>query len=378
MKKSNLLNLFTKVVFACFVFILTAKTAFAQVTLDLDVLLDEIPAKKTLQEEKASLKKQEKTVKKAAPPQKPKKVTPAVKPVVKKTPVPAKPVVKKVVAKPTEKYRVKETEKKDAHDKLKPHAAPVPNVKVLASSNSLEASEDPKTENNVPTNQNVPKQTEPKISKHFLKQQLLNKKEETVSPAKQKIEQKPVASEVVKETVSLPEKPKNLQEKHPVVAETKSLKEPETLSASPALNFSVFPVSEKLTQTERSAELSKNIPAESATIKALSDKKKALHHIFVFEPRSIELTEEMENELNSIAGIMRTDKNKRLILYAYSSTDPAVPGKERQYALRRALMIRSYLTTKGIHSLRIGLRAQGLNAAGDKIPDRTDLVFHEK
>ena len=55
----------------------------------------------------------------------------------------------------------------------------------------------------------------------------LNKKEETVSPAKQKIEQKPVASEVVKETVSLPEKPKNLQEKHPVVAETKSLKEPE-------------------------------------------------------------------------------------------------------------------------------------------------------
>ena len=52
--------------------------------------------------------------------------------------------------------------------------------------------------------------------------------------------------------------------------------------------------------------------------------------------------------------------------------------RERQYALRRALMIRSYLTQKGTHSLRIEMRPSGQKGAGEKIPDRTDILLEER
>ena len=86
----------------------------------------------------------------------------------------------------------------------------------------------------------------------------------------------------------------------------------------------------------------------------------------------------MQTVLNDIAVQMKKNKKKRLIVYSYGSSDPVEPGKERQYALRRALQIRSYLIEQGLHSLRIELRSQGQKGAGNKIPDRADLVFQER
>ncbi|MBR1778517.1 MAG: OmpA family protein [Alphaproteobacteria bacterium] len=394
MKKSNLLTFFVRAVFACAVLITMAKAAFAQITLDLDVLTEDFPPQKNerpavVQPEPSlqiPLKEPAPEVKKTAPaevkktpaaetkkPTPPTKPKPAAKPVVKKAQPPSKASEKKAVVQPKEKYQVRETAQKDEHDKLKPHAAPVPKVKILAANNgSEETGEELLTEGRKSSETSK----EPKLSKHFLEQQRL--KEVPKKQLETLAEQQPVVLKEPKQK-SVPQLAAEAHHKAkkelPAVKPAPEEKVQETKPA--ILNFSVFPVSEKLTTEERSALLAKEIPQESATIKALTDKK-TLYGILIFDKKSAELTEEMQNALNNVAAVMKKEKGRRLILYSYSTADPAEPGKERQYALRRALMIRSYLTVQGIHSLRIELRSQGSKGAGDKIPDRTDLVFLDK
>lgn len=395
MKTDNLLKFLVKTVFACVVFITASKTVFAQITLDLGVLSEEPPSKEATAAESDAfipLKAPVET-KKAVPPEKPKPALPAAKPTVKKNApktktAPKQTNIKKEPAK-KEKYQIKETTRKDEHDKLKPNAAPVPKVKILTADNEPEK---PQPEETLPDESTELKK--PKISKHFLEQQRLKEeaevKEETQKgPKKEKEEKK---EEIV--SPSLPAAPQQnslsstaLQNKALSSETVVKQPEPDTLKAEQAglskenkpslLNFSVFPVSGKLTPTERSVALSQEIPQESLTIKALNEKK-ILSHILIFEKKSYELTEEMQSALNDIAALIKKDKTKRLILYSYCSIDPAEPGKERQYALRRALMIRSYLAARGVNSLRIELRAQGAKGAGNKIPDRTDLVLQNK
>ena len=408
-----------KAVFLCFILISAAKTAFAQITLDLDVLeepstqksVPETTAEKKSDDVRSPEKKPSESAKEA------KKAVPAVKPVPAKKPV--KPVVAKPVVKQTvrtgEKYQVKESRPKDEHDKLKPHAAPVPKVKILTARNSESGTEeDYLFDNDV---RKVRSGKEPRISKHFLEQQRLKsergRKRDIASEQVETAEReqpRPVTPQQLKTAAeeagtaitasnekteikevkdAVPAKTREPEKKKQVEITKPAGKAPQAEEhkpenavtekpvEEPVFAFSVFPVSETLTPAERSASLAKEIPAESATFKALSDKK-ALHDVFRFEKKAIELTPEMQTELDKVAVLLKKDRKKRLVLYAYASEDITEPGKERQYALRRALMVRSYLIVQGIHSLRIELRSQGQKGAGDRIPDRTDLVFQDK
>lgn len=225
---------------------------------------------------------------------------------------------------------------------------------------------------------------EPKISKHFLEQERLKQQETeqtqqtaaaTETPAQPEKERQPEKdSFLTLKPVNSPalSKPKTL-----LSAAEREKPRGQTPAQQDPVKFSVFYVSGKLTPAERSAILAKEVPADSATKKAL-DQKKELLHIFVFESKSSALTDEMQAALDSTAETMKKSRGKRLLLYSYSAADPAEPGKERQYALRRALMIRSYLTQKGIHSLRIEMRSFGQKGAGEKMPDRTDILIEDK
>ena len=423
MKQSSFSHLFIKAVFTVAALTAMAKAAFAQITLDWDVLTEETPVKENTSaaSRNVPIPLKAPSVKKEAPPRLiPVKPVPAVKPEVKPASkptikAPVKPEVKptatpvsavkknvkqtteKTPLRPKEKYQVKETQPKDEHDRLKPHAAPVPEVKILEAKNN-DGSADSRTakEKTVQTG-------EPRISKHFLEQQRLKeqrKKEQTVSD-------EPAVQSSVSEAVSsvLPQEQPKPQAATPEQLMESVLKsgavktEPEKLPVQPVavvketakeipvktpavpekdkITYSVVPVSDSLTQEERSSVLSLEIPSNSATFKALSAQR-TLYAVFRFEKKSLELTHEMQTVLNDIAVQMKKNKKKRLIVYSYGSSDPVEPGKERQYALRRALQIRSYLIEQGLHSLRIELRSQGQKGAGNKIPDRADLVFQER
>lgn len=389
MKKNNLPIFFTKAALFCVMIALTPTAAFAQITLDLGVLSDD-PVTEVEKTTTAPVKKSEP----AKPAAKPKPATPAAKPVVKKN-------QKKETVQVKEKYQVKETRPKDEHDKLKPHRAPVPDVKVLASSNGEVPEEETLSAGKGKTAKGKASFKEPKLSKHFLKQQKRNeqsvREEETAAlPTEQARDEDAEKRRVVtpqqlkKEALRSVEKTAETEMKtaetpvvkpvDPVakpVAEAPvakpAVKEPE----KPVLTFSVFPVDETLTQAERSAVLMKEIPADSATYKVLSDKK-TLYDILRFEPKTLELTPEMQTALDKVALLLKKDRKKKMLIYAYAAADSSEPGKERQYALRRALMVRSYLIVQGIHSLRMELRSQGQKGAGNVIPDRTDLVLQDR
>lgn len=383
------MNLLVKAVFFFAVCFLTAKTAFAQITVDLDVLTEDFIPKDAITSAPAEQKKNVSSPALKAPAVKEKKqpaakAKPAAKPVVKKTAAPKKPVkpsVKKTPAKPVEKYQIKETAKKDEHDRLKPRANPVPKVKILASDDSVKPAEETMADA-AETAPETP--AEPKISKHFLEQERLKQQETeqtqqtaaaTETPAQPEKERQPEKdSFLTLKPVNSPalSKPKTL-----LSAAEREKPRGQTPAQQDPVKFSVFYVSGKLTPAERSAILAKEVPADSATKKAL-DQKKELLHIFVFESKSSALTDEMQAALDSTAETMKKSRGKRLLLYSYSAADPAEPGKERQYALRRALMIRSYLTQKGIHSLRIEMRSFGQKGAGEKMPDRTDILIEDK
>ncbi len=387
------MNFLTKAVIYFAVFVITAKAAFAQITVDLDVLTEDFIPKDTItlappdraKDVSAPVLKAPAAENKKQPATK--KAKSATKPTVKKPATkktaspkkPAKPSVKKTKA--VKKYQVKEAARKDEHDRLKPRANPVPKVKILASDNSIKPAEDDIIETT------PPETTEPKISKHFLEQERLKNQKNNHRTAEavatstiNEAEETPPKSEPVRDsflTLTRDNAPARIRPKTLLSsAEQKSDQKQKTQRPTP-VKFSVFYVSGKLTPAERSEALAKEIPQESATRKALDQKKKLLH-IFVFESKSSALTDEMRTALDNTAEMMKKNRNKRLILYSYSAPDPDAPGKERQYALRRALMIRSYLTQKGIHSLRIEIRSFGQKGAGEKMPDRTDILTEDR
>lgn len=384
------MNFLKKAVICFAVFVITAKAAFAQITVDLDVLTEDFIPKDTItlappdraKDVSAPVLKAPAAENKKQPATK--KAKPAARPVVKKTASPKKPVkpsVKKKATKPVEKYQIRETAKKDEHDRLKPRANPVPKVKILASDDSVKPAEETVS---VTTEALPEKPAEPKISKHFLEQERLKQQEteqtqqavsDMETPVQPEKEPQPIKDSFL--TLTSENRPTLLKPKTLLSAAERETPGKQTPAQPEPVKFSVFYVSGKLTPAERSAILAKEIPANSATKKAL-DQKKELLHIFVFESKSSALTDEMRAALDSTAEIMKKNRGKHLLLYSYSAADPAEPGKERQYALRRALMIRSYLTQKGIHSLRIAMRSFGQKGAGEKMPDRTDILIEDK
>ena len=149
------MNLRAKAALFAAVGFLTARAAFAQVTVDLDVLTEDFIPKDTISSDRAAKKSDAPVLtapaaKKAEPP--------------KKTPAkPAKSPKKKNAAKPQKSkgYQVREAAVKDEHDKLKPRAKPVPQVKILAVDTTVKSAEEAL---------NAAPAPELKLSKHFLEQ----------------------------------------------------------------------------------------------------------------------------------------------------------------------------------------------------------------
>lgn len=293
-------------------------------------------------EQSASAPKKEKakTVRKKNA--KSKKTVKAKKP--KKT---VKPVVKPPV-KPVKKYEVKENGTGDAHDRLKPRADPVPTVKVLPVAPLPVTEQPPVLQAEAET---AP--AEPMLSKHFLEQQ------ENAEHAAKELDLMKRAQTAEPNTV-----PEMLLTRKT----TKALKTDE------AAKWSVVPVIRKLTPKERSAFLVKEVPADSATAKAVL-RNKDLTAIFVFPENSAELTEEMQSEAEKLAKLFKKERSRRILILSYSRPSSPNVGRERQTSLRRALAVRSALARAGVSSLRIEIRSHATKGAGSKLPDRTDILI---
>lgn len=267
---------------------------------------------------------------------------------------PAKAKKAKTPAKPVAKYEVKENGKGDAHDKLKPRANPVPIVKVLPVAPVKTIPAEEPEEKSVAEAQTAP--AEPMLSKHFLAQQESEERASRERAAK--------VLEVLKQSrrEAAAEQP----------SEQTAVKK--TLSKTDeAVKWSVFPVTKKMTPKERSAFLVKEVPDDSATAKAVL-KNKDLRTILVFRDTSIDLTDEMRTELKTLAAEAGKTKNSRILLLSYSRPSAQRIGGERQTSLRRALAVRSALARAGISSLRIEIRSQAAKGAGEKLPDRVDIL----
>ena len=381
------MNLRAKAALFAAVGFLTARAAFAQVTVDLDVLTEDFIPKDTISSDRAAKKSDAPiltapTAKKAEPP--------------KKTPAkPAKSPKKKNAAKPQKSkgYQVRETAVKDEHDKLKPRAKPVPQVKILAVDTTVKSAEEAL---------NAAPAPELKLSKHFLEQaeraKIAEKKKaeakKTVAAAKPKpvpaakppkpapapvetASERSAIADAPKQTLAdlaealkTLEKPKAAEKAATAAPEIKTAEKPETPAEVKTADApAVLPAASNPTAEDRIALLARVVPSDSPTATAVARGKK-LQWIFVHEPKSSELTPEMRRALDLTAA--QTVKNKsRVFLYAYASNES---GAERRTALRRALAIRSYLTRKGVRSLRVEIRAFGNRGAGTVRPDRTDVL----
>lgn len=378
---------------------LTAMPAYAQITLNLDVLTEDFIPKDATTSAPAP----------AAPPV----VAPVAPPVaapapkVKEKPVRLKRVEQKKVApkkvetkKPTKKskttaqkasksapkasaksktssensakskkYQVKESKIQDEHDRLKPRAKPVPTVKVVPIKERVrikiaETSDD---------------DNKPQISKHFLEQQQALKDAREEDRSKEKI----VLPPPEKKSVPAPEtffakskkKTSTVRDEAERIAQKEETKEPKTKILPFA---SVIRTAENMTQKERSEALVQKLPKESETVIA-TQKRKLLAAVLPFKDTSADLTEEMGKALDTLIAYMRKHPEKRMTVFAYSAPTKAPDyGRERQVSLRRALSVRSYMSRAGINSLRVDIRALGQRGAGSEIPNRADVLIYER
>ncbi|HBO58305.1 MAG TPA: hypothetical protein DD624_00110 [Alphaproteobacteria bacterium] len=323
--------------------------------MDLDVLTDDLTASAKERENQSNVALTPPAEKSVAAPKKEsakpvrkksgkgKKAVKAVK--AKKPKKAVKPVVKQPV-KPAKKYEVKENGTGDAHDRLKPRADPVPTVKVLPV-----APLPVKTQEPVLQAEAAP--AEPMLSKHFLEQ-------------KEKGEQTAKELDLMKQAQTA--------EPDAIPEMLLTRKTSKVLKTDEAAKWSVVPVIRKLTPKERSAFLVKEVPADSATAKAVL-RNKDLTAIFVFLENSAELTEEMQAEIEKLAKLFKKDSARRILILSYSRPSAQDTGRERQTSLRRALAVRSALARAGISSLRIEIRSQATKGAGGKLPDRADILI---
>lgn len=364
---------------------LTAGAASAQVTLNLDVLTEDFVPKEAVMSKPDEKKTEKKTGKKAVP-AKPaaKKQTakpgkPSVqKPAVPKAAAPKKPKkpapMKKVVAKT--KYQVRENADPDEHDRLKPRAKPVPEVKIVAFEETKAAKEKAEAEKAKAAQEDVIVLKEPPLSKLFLEQER-RKKEEAEQKAKAEAEEKAAPVPARKKPKPVPA-PKTLLSRDAVRKDREIEEARKAAAAAEAKKkHSVIRAAGNLTPQEGSLELLKKVPEDSATTHAVA-KGRRLSRIFVYEDTSAELTPDMQESLDQLAAALKKARGKRVVLYTYASPHEPDYGRERQISLRRALMIRSYLSRAGIRSLRVEIRSQGEKGAGTDLPDRADILIYER
>lgn len=96
--------------------------------------------------------------------------------------------------------------------------------------------------------------------------------------------------------------------------------------------------------------------------------------MIAFEKNSSTLTPEAEKALDSIVAQLNDLPDTRLQIRAYAADGDDGQSSARRMSLSRALIVRSYMTEKGIKPIRLDVRALGTDT--DKTPiDRVDLVF---
>jgi outer membrane protein OmpA-like peptidoglycan-associated protein len=364
---------------------LTAGAAAAQVTLNLDVLTEDFVPKEAVTSKPDEKKTEKKTGKKAVPakPAAKKQTAKPGKPAVQKPAAPKKPKkptpMKKVVAKT--KYQVRENAEQDEHDRLKPRAKPVPEVKIIAFEEKKAAKEKAEAEKAKAAQEEVIVLKEPPLSKLFLEQER-QKKEEAEKKAKAEAEEKKAAEKAA--PVPARKKPKPVPAPKTLLSRDAVRKDREieearkvAAAAEAKKKHSVIRAAGNLTPQERSLELLKKVPEDSATTHAVA-RGRRLSRIFVYEDTSAELTPDMQESLDQLAAALKKAPGKRVVLYTYASPSEPDYGRERQISLRRALMIRSYLSRAGVRSLRVEIRSQGEKGAGTDLPDRADILIYER
>lgn len=270
----------------------------------------------------------------------------------------------------SKKYQVKESKIQDEHDRLKPQAKPVPTVKVVPIKERVR----------IKIAETRDDDNKPQISKHFLEQQqALKDAQDEKSRSKEKI----VLTPPEKKSVPAPEtffakgkkKTSTVRDEAERIAQKEETKEPKTKILPFA---SVIRTAENMTQKERSEALVQKLPKESETVIA-TQKRKLLAAVLLFKDTSADLTEEMGKALDTLIAYMRKHPEKRMTVFAYSAPTKAPDyGRERQVSLRRALSVRSYMSRAGINSLRVDIRALGQRGAGSEIPNRADVLIYER
>ncbi len=95
--------------------------------------------------------------------------------------------------------------------------------------------------------------------------------------------------------------------------------------------------------------------------------------IISFSHNSENLDNDALAKINKLVGIVQGHSGVRITLTAYAGLDASSsPRDARRLSLARALAIRDYLTSKGVSSSRVDVRALGANVpSGD--PDRVDV-----
>lgn len=270
----------------------------------------------------------------------------------------------------SKKYQVKGSKIQDEHDRLKPQAKPVPTVKVVPIKERVR----------IKIAETRDDDNKPQISKHFLEQQqALKDAQDEKSRSKEKI----VLTPPEKKSVPAPEtffakgkkKTSTVRDEAERIAQKEETKEPKTKILPFA---SVIRTAENMTQKERSEALVQKLPKESETVIA-TQKRKLLAAVLLFKDTSADLTEEMGKALDTLIAYMRKHPEKRMTVFAYSAPTKAPDyGRERQVSLRRALSVRSYMSRAGINSLRVDIRALGQRGAGSEIPNRADVLIYER
>jgi outer membrane protein OmpA-like peptidoglycan-associated protein len=93
-----------------------------------------------------------------------------------------------------------------------------------------------------------------------------------------------------------------------------------------------------------------------------------------FDKTSSELSPAAQKDLDAVIAKIKDMPDLRIQLRAYATNDDGNPSNARRMSLSRGLMVRSYLTEKGISPSRLDVRALG--AEGDAPPsDQVELVF---
>ena len=126
----------------------------------------------------------------------------------------------------------------------------------------------------------------------------------------------------------------------------------------------------------------KDLKSTTSTAKTYKEPKKtkiaipsALSELTLeFDALSSEISPAAYRKLDALVAQMNTVLNMRVQIRAYAGDNNIGHSGARRMALSRGLMVRAYLTDKGIKSTRLDIRALGSKT--DKTPlDRVDIVF---